>query len=174
MCAHRQRAAAPALISAVRISRGLRPLVNAIPCAPEVITVPAEPGTAPPPAWSAMSTGLDAATRPACSRLPPLARSAVPYAAPGYVMELAEPSSTPTPALFARADVAGNDDGGRPRCYPPGLARHVRRKGHVARQALRVRNASGGRRSLRSLLQCGLRSSVKSNVAGNASAAPNP
>lgn len=30
----------------------------------------------------------------------------MPTAAPGYVMELAELSSPPTPALFARADVA--------------------------------------------------------------------
>ena len=70
--------------------RGLRPLVNAIPRAPEVITVPAEPGTAPPPAWWAMSTGLDEPARSSYSWLPLLARSAVPYAAPGYVMPAAE------------------------------------------------------------------------------------
>jgi hypothetical protein len=52
--------------------------------------LPAEPGSTPPPAWSAMSIGLDDPTRLASSRLPPLARSAVPSAAPGYVMPAAE------------------------------------------------------------------------------------
>ena len=41
---------------------------------------------------------------------------------PGYVTEVAEPTSAPTPTLIARADVAGNDDAGptrykTPRCH---------------------------------------------------------
>jgi hypothetical protein len=37
-------------------------------------------------------------------------------------------TSAPSPALFARADVAGNASGPRPRCYPPALARKLLKK----------------------------------------------
>ena len=115
--------------------------------------LPAEPGSTPPPTWSAMSTVLDEATCPACSWLSPLARIPMPTAAPGYVMPHAKRGAcgTPTPSLIARADVAGNADGPCPHCYPPGLARKLRGS-QLPRQALRERNASGGRRSRWSLL----------------------
>jgi len=145
------------------------------PRAPEVITVPAEPGTAPPPTWSAMSTGLDDATRPACSWLSPLAPYPDADGRSGVCHRTClKPGSAPTPPLFARADAA--------RVMSPPIALATRppldhdgcEEGSSHRAKRPMRNASGGIRSRWSLLQCGLRSSVKSNVAGNADAAPNP
>ena len=47
-------------------------------------------------------------------------RIPMPTAAPGYVTEVAEPTSAPTPALFARADVAGNATRSLPALLPSG------------------------------------------------------
>ena len=110
--------------SSTRAIRSSRPSAARLryPRAPEVITVPAEPGTAPPPAWSAMLIGLNDATRSACSAL---RASLSPYPDPdgrsGVCHAACEEGAcgTPTPSLIARADVARNVDADRPRYQTP-------------------------------------------------------
>jgi len=72
---------------------------------------------------------------------------------------------------FARADVAGNVTRLSTRYQPPASTRKLR---STLRACPPMRNASGGKRSRWSLLQCGLRLSVNPDMAGNADAAPNP
>ena len=76
---------------------------------------------APGARGSTMSTGLDGATRSACSALRASPRIPMPTAAPGYVMPHAKRGAcgTPSPALFARADVAGNAPGPSPHYQTP-------------------------------------------------------
>jgi len=106
-------------------------LPGAIARAPEVIMLPAEPVSTPPPPWSAMSNGLDEPTRFPSSALPASPRTHEPRRGtrhgscssrarplsvlPTRVARSPRPSSAPgnlsrsMRTRFARANVAHND-----------------------------------------------------------------
>jgi len=73
-----------------------------------------------------------------------------------------------------RADVAGNVTRLSPALPDPALSCPLLAYGSTGHANAPMRNASGGKRSRWSLLQCGLRLSVNPDGLGNAEAAPNP
>ena len=89
---------------------------------------------------------------------------------PGYVMEVAEPTSTPNPAAFPRVDVTGNDNADRPALPDPPLAQDgcEKKSSHRAKRPIGMPPAAT--LPLVALIVAPL--SVNPNVIGNANAAP--
>jgi len=100
-------------------------------------------------------------------------RIPMPTAAQGYVTEVAEPTSAPTPALIARVDVAGNDDAGCPRYKTPRCHGGCGREEQPPRQRpMRSAAADGGSSTLPLVALVVAPLKDEADVAGNASAAP--